>query len=141
MTRTFFDTNIIAYMFDAASPRKRDVAQQLFEHEAEAGAAVLSVQVLQEAFVTLTRKFETPLAPERAEAVIRDLTELPVVSVDPQMVLAAIARCRTASLSFWDSLIIESALAGGCGRLLTEDLQHGQFVEGLRIENPFLDGN
>jgi predicted nucleic acid-binding protein len=135
--RTFFDTNVIAYMFDAGSTDKREAAQRLFEQEAEGGRAVLSVQVLQETYVTLTRKFETPLPPEQAETVIRNLSELHVVQADSRMVLAAIARSRKESLSFWDALIIEAALAAGCLRLLSEDLQDGRHFDGMTVENPF----
>ena len=135
--RTFFDTNVVAYMFDAGSPSKQEVAQRLFLDEAGAGRAVISTQVLQEAFVTLTRKFDEPLSVDEAEEVVRDLAKLTVVQADPQMILAAIARCRAASVSFWDSLIIEAALAGGCTRLATEDLQDKQVFDGLEIFNPF----
>lgn len=85
-----------------------------------------------------TRKLRSPLSPERAEARVRDLSRLPLVQVDPSLILAAIGRSRGLGFSFWDALIVEAALAGGANRLLTEDLQHGQEIEGLRVENPFL---
>ncbi len=59
------------------------------------------------------------------------------IGVDAERILAAIGRSRRMLLSFWDALIIETALAGGAERLLTEDLQHGQIIDGLQIENPF----
>jgi predicted nucleic acid-binding protein len=102
------------------------------------GSACLSTQVLQEFYVAGTRKLTQPLAPHDAEQVVRDLAALPVVPVDTRMILAAIERSRHSRFSFWDALIIEAALASGAGRLLTEDLQHGQQIDGLRIENPFL---
>ena len=70
-------------------------------------------------------------------AVVRNLSTLPIVGVDAERVLPAIARSRRLQLSFWDALIIETAIAGGAERLLTEDLQHGQIIDGLQIENPF----
>lgn len=79
-----------------------------------------------------------PLEPEAAEAVVRDLAKLPVIGIDSDRILAAIGRSRRMQLSFWDALIIETALAGGADRLITEDLQHGQNIDGLLIENPFL---
>ncbi|MCP4901853.1 MAG: PIN domain-containing protein [bacterium] len=134
---TFFDTNVVAYMFDSSSPRKQEIAQRLFEDQAAAGMATISTQVLKETFVTLTRKFDEPLSFDEAEEVIRDLSELRMVQTDPQMILAAITRCRSASLSLWDSLIIEAALAGGCTRLATEDLQNEQVFDSLVVFNPF----
>jgi predicted nucleic acid-binding protein len=110
----------------------------VFEQEVEAGRAALSTQVLQEFYVNATQKLGRPLSPERAEARVRDLARLPLVQVDPALILAGIARSRSLGFSFWDALIVEAALAGRANRLLTEDLQHGQEIEGLRIENPFL---
>jgi predicted nucleic acid-binding protein len=98
----------------------------------------LSTQVLQEFYVSATCKLSRPLSSERAESRVRDLSLLPLVRVDAPLILAAIARSRSLGFSFWDALILEAALAGGADRLLTEDLQHGQEVEGLRVENPFL---
>lgn len=138
MTRSFFDTNVLVYLFDNGEPEKKAGAQELFEREIEAGRAALSTQVLQEFYVSVTRKLASPLSPEVAEERVRDLSRLPLVRVDASLVLAAIGRSRRMVLSFWDALILEAALAGGADRLLTEDLQHGQVIEGLRIENPFL---
>ena len=69
---------------------------------------------------------------------MRDFSRLPLVRVDASLVVAAIGRSRSLGLSFWDALIVEAALAGGADRLLTEDLQHSQEIEGLQVENPFL---
>jgi predicted nucleic acid-binding protein len=110
----------------------------VFEREVEAGRAALSTQVLQEFYVNATRKLGRPLSPERAAARVRDLAKLPLVRVDPSLILAAITRSRSLGFSFWDALILEAVLSAGANHLLTEDLQHGQEIEGLRIENPFL---
>jgi predicted nucleic acid-binding protein len=136
--RVFFDTNVLVYMFDADAPDKKERACARLETEASAGQALLSTQVLQEFYVTVTRKLLVPLQPESAEAVVRDLAKLPVISIDEDRILAAIGRSCRMRLSFWDALIVETALAGGADRMLTEDLQHGQVIDGLRIENPFL---
>lgn len=135
--RVFFDTNILVYLYDADAPDKKDRASKLFEMEADAGRALLSTQVLQEFYVTVTRKLAVPLTPEFAEKVVRNLSVLPLVRIDTSIILAAIGRCRRMQLSFWDALILEAALAGGADRLLSEDLQDGQVIDGLRIENPF----
>ena len=135
--RVFFDTNILVYLFDADDAAKQDMARTRFEAEAAGGRALLSTQVLQEFYVSVTRKLSVPLEPETAEAIVRDLSLLPTVSIDTDRILAAIHWSRKLRLSFWDALIIEAALAGGAEQLLTEDMQHGQTIDGLRIENPF----
>jgi predicted nucleic acid-binding protein len=137
MMRVFFDTKILVYLFDADAAEKKELACARFETDVAAGRALLSTQVLQEFYVTVTRKLAIPLEPETAEAVVRNLSTLPIVGVDAERVLPAIARSRRLQLSFWDALIIETAIAGGAERLLTEDLQHGQIIDGLQIENPF----
>ena len=138
MTRTFFDTNILVYLFDADAGDKKARASARFEQETASGRALLSTQVLQEFYVVVTRKLQVPLEPQVAEDVVRDLSLLPLIGIDADKILSAIARSRRTQLSFWDALIIESALAGGADRILTEDLQHGQRIDGLLIENPFL---
>ncbi len=138
MTRSFFDTNVLLYLFDNSEPEKKSRAQEVTEQEIQANRAVLSTQVLQEFYVNATRKLASPLPPEVAEARVRDFSQLPLVRVDAPMILAAIERSHRMSFSFWDALIVEAALSTGADRLLTEDLQHGQEIEILRIENPFL---
>ena len=138
MMRAFFDTNVLVYLYDADAPEKQAHARELFESEAMAGRAIISTQVLQEFYVAVTRKLAVPLEPESAEEVVRNLAKLPVVSVDENRILSAIARSRRLKLSFWDASIIETALAGGAKRLFTEDLQHVLAISGLTVENPFL---
>jgi predicted nucleic acid-binding protein len=136
--RTFFDTNIIVYLFDDDAVDKKETASTLFQKEAYAGTALLSTQVLQEFYVVVTKKLQVPLEPAVAEGVVRNLSLLPVIGIDSEKILSAIGRSQHMQLSLWDALIIETALAGGAVRLLTEDLQHGQNIDGLRIENPFI---
>ena len=135
--RVFFDTNILVYLFDADNPNKKEQARARFEAETAAGQIVLSTQVLQEFYVAVTRKLAVPLEAETAAAVVRDLSALPIIGVDADRILAAIGMSRRLQLSFWDALIIETALVGGADHLLTEDLQHGQIIDGLVVENPF----
>lgn len=134
----FFDTNVLVYLYDDDEPEKKARALELLEEEVEAGRAALSTQVLQEFYVGATRKLRNPLSPERAEARVRDFSELPLVRVDASLILRAIGRSRRTMFSFWDALIVEAALSAGADRLLTEDLQHGQMIDGLTVENPFL---
>ena len=139
MSRSFFDTNVLLYLFDNSVPAKKGRAQEIFYEEVEAGRAVLSTQVLQEFYVNATRKLAEPLSAEVAEAQVRDFARLPLVRADETMILGAIRRHRSMSFSFWDALVVEAALRAGADRLLTEDLQHGQNIEDLAVENPFLE--
>lgn len=134
----FFDTNILVYLFDQDVPEKRDRAKLLFQQEVEAGRFVASTQVLQEFYVAATRKLAVPLPVADAEEAVRALADLSIVPVDSSMILSAIDRSRSMQVSFWDALIIEAALSVGATCLLTEDLQHGRQIDGLRITNPFL---
>lgn len=139
MSRSFFDTNVLLYLFDNSVPAKKARAQEVFYDEVEAGRAVLSTQILQEFYVNATRKLAEPLSAEAAEEQVRDFARLPLVRTDEVMILAAIERHRSMSFSFWDALVVEAALRAGADRLLTEDLQHGQEIEDLTVENPFLE--
>lgn len=135
--KTFVDTNVLVYLFDLDAPAKRERARQILQQEARAGAVVLSTQVLQEFYVTVTRKLARPLSGEAAEEALRSLLAFPIVRIDPDLILAAAAGSRRHKLSFWDALILVSAITGGCELILSEDLQHeGHFGE-VRIENPF----
>ncbi len=133
--RAFLDTNVLVYLFDRDTPAKQQRAREVLE--AEGGSAAVSTQVLQEFYVTVTRKLGQPLAEKDAEAAVRDLAALEVVPVDTPLVLAAIARSRGDRISLWDALVVESALHAGCRRLLTEDLQDGRLFGRIRVENPF----
>lgn len=135
--RAFLDTNVLVYLFDADAPDKQEQARALLQAEVANGRAVLSTQVLQEFYVAVTRKLARPLDALTAEAALRCLAELPVTPVDSALVLRAAQRSRTDNLSFWDSLIVETALQSGAKVLYSEDLQHGRVVEGMQIVNPF----
>jgi len=134
----FVDSNILVYAFDASQPGKREVASSLIFRLAEDNRILLSTQVLQEFFVTVTRKIATPIQPEKALALVSDFAAWPVHVVDVETIRRACRLVSKAKLSFWDSLIICAAAAFGAGTLYSEDLQHGQRILGLRIVNPFL---
>lgn len=136
---TFFDTNILVYIFDADAADKQRVARELWRTESAAARAVLSAQVLQEFYVTVSRKLVRPLAAEAAERAVRGFAAHLVVPIDAPLVLAAIRRTQRLQFSLWDALIIEAAITAGATRLWTEDLQHGQRIDGLEVVNPFRD--
>lgn len=133
----FFDTNILIYAVDEEETHKLILAEQLVEEHLVQGEGMISVQVLRE-FYNSSRRLKRPLSDERARAVANYFSTFNTLSEDSRMVLQAIRLSQEYMLSFWDALIVESALRGGADRLFTEDLQHGQVIEGLRIENPFL---
>lgn len=135
--RTFLDTNIVVYVFDDDSPEKQARATEILRAEGQDHELVLSTQVLQEFYVAVTRKLERPLAPADALAAVRHLTQLTVTQIDTDMVLSAIKLARAHTVSLWDALIVQAALASGCRTLLTEDMQEGRRFGELRIENPF----
>ncbi len=138
--RTFLDTNVLVYAVDETEPDKRDAARRLLSSTGH-GEFVLSSQILSEFYTVVTRRLAEPV-PEATAAVIVDQLSLnPVVPLDPALVKAAIQTSRSSQLSYWDGLIVATAAAGGCQRLLTEDLNDGQVIGSVRVENPFrLDG-
>ncbi len=134
--RAFLDTNVLVYLFDHDEPSKTQRARELLE-QAKPGELALSAQVLSEFYVVVTRKLERPLDAAVALQAIDWLSLLRVVALDAALVKAAIQTSRASQLSYWDGLIVASARAGGCKRLLTEDLNNGQRIGSVRIENPF----
>lgn len=136
--RTFVDTNVLVYAFDTADPDKQSIAQDVLDSAAPQ-ELVVSAQVLNEFWVTVTAKLARPLPPGDAARVVADVVaSIEVVPVDAGLVLAGIDRHLADGLSLWDALMVEAARASGCATLLTEDLNHGQDHDGVTIHNPFL---
>lgn len=134
---TFFDTNILIYSVDANEAGKYDLAAELVEKHLVRENGAISVQVLRE-FYSVSRKINNPLSDEQARQMVDYFSTFRTQSEDAGMVLGAVRRQKEMSLSFWDALIVEAALKSGADRLFTEDMQHGQVIEGMRVENPFL---
>lgn len=137
--KVFLDTNVLVYLFDRHEAEKRIRAQKIFSNLAQAGAVVVSTQVLQEFYVTVTRKLKPALPPSAAREIVESLLEMTVVQVDPAMILRAIDTSQDHQISLWDGIILHSASEAQCATLLTEDLHHGWQWRGLRVENPFRD--
>jgi predicted nucleic acid-binding protein len=133
----FVDTNILVYAFDRGEERRRKVAAVLLEELMREGRFCISTQVLQEFFVTVTRKIKTPIAAASALELMDDLGSWNVLTVDYQTIREAGERCGKLKLSFWDALIVMSARRMGAKTLYTEDLNNGQVVLGVAITNPF----
>lgn len=131
----FFDTNILVYADDTASPAKQDRAIRLFSEHLRGGTAVVSLQVLQEYFVAATRKLG--LAPEMAQRKIDILSQARVVCFEANDIISAIELHRLTQISFWDALIVHAARTAGATVLYSEDLQAGRALGGVRVVNPF----
>ena len=131
----FVDTNVLVYLFDSDSPAKKATARQLLNDNAE--NIILSTQVLGEFYVTVTRKLGKPLSADLAMEALEELRTFRIRSIHTELTLSAVRRSVSSRLSYWDALIVESALEAGANVLLTEDLQHGQTFADLRVVNPF----
>ena len=133
--RSFFDTNILVYADDKAAPAKRRRSIDLIAEHRRARSGVVSLQILQEYFVTVTRKLrvESSIARRKVEL----LAEFYVAVPDVSDILAAIDLHRLHNLSFWDALVIRSAKQSGCTVLFSEDMQHTRAIDGLQVVNPF----
>jgi len=131
----FVDTNVLVYLFDSSAPDKQTRARDLLWEEQD--RLVVSVQVLGEFYVTVTRKLAIPLPVEAAARAVDTLYELQVQALHPALVRSAVRRSQSSRLSYWDALIVETALDAGADILFTEDLQNGQVFDSLRIVNPF----
>ena len=133
--RSFFDANVLIYTDDRAAPAKQRRALELVAEHRLAGTGVISLQVLQEYFVAVTRKLhvEAQIARRKVEL----LAEFDVAALGLPDILAAIDLHRLHNFSFWDSLILRAALQTGCSVLFSEDFDHAREVDGVRIVNPF----
>ena len=135
--RFFIDSNVLIYSYDSAEPDKRSVAQQLIASLVGNGTGFLSVQVLGEFFVSVTRRIPNPLSIEEADAAVDLIGSLPVIDIDSAMVRRAIATHSRYGTSYWDSLIIAAAERAGCSTILSEDMNSGQSYHGILAVNPF----
>lgn len=135
--KVFVDTNILLYVYDRAAGNKREIASELVRQLWHDGTGALSTQVLQEFYVNVTRKIPRPVSPAEARTIIsRYLVWHMEVNTGESLVRASEIEERH-RLSFWDALIITAAAQSGAATLLSEDLNHGQVIEGVKIVNPF----
>jgi predicted nucleic acid-binding protein len=134
--RSFFDTNVLVYTDDRASPAKQRRALDLVAEHRRSGTGVVSLQVLQEYFVTVTRKLHVDARIARRKVEL--LAEFDVAAPGVTDILAAIDLHRLHQFSFWDALIVRSAKQAGCSILLSENFQEGREFDGVCVANPFL---
>jgi predicted nucleic acid-binding protein len=133
--RSFFDTNVLVYADDQAAPAKQRRAIELVAEHRRARSGVVSLQVLQEYFVTVTKKMRVDAAIARRRVEL--LAEFDLAAPDLADILAAIDLHRLHGFSFWDALVLRSAKQAGCSVIFSEDMQHAREIDGLHIVNPF----
>ena len=134
MSKIFVDTNLLVYALDQDQQDKRDRSRELLGSLQEDRVGVLSTQVLQETYVVATTKLG--VAPLDAKQVLQSLTGLELVTVTQAIIYDAIDCSILNRLSFWDGLILAAAASAKCDTLWSEDLNAGQTVRGVRVENP-----
>jgi predicted nucleic acid-binding protein len=133
--RSFFDTNVLIYADDKAAPSKQRRALELVAEHRRARTGVVSLQVLQEYFVTVTKKLQVEAQIARRKVEL--LAEFDVAAPEVVDILAAIDLHRLHGFSFWDALILRAAKQSGCSVLFSEDMQAAREIDGIRIVNPF----
>jgi predicted nucleic acid-binding protein len=132
----FVDSNILIYAYDRDAGPRRDRARQLCEKLWQERSGCLSVQVLQEFYVTVTRKLRTPVAHAQARELVRAYASWVVSPLTPETVIRATELSEAAEIGFWDALIVASAAQSGADTLYGEDLNDGQVIAGVRAVNP-----
>lgn len=137
MSVEFCDTNVLVYAFDTSAGIKREEARLLVERLWREGAGVVSVQILQELFVTLTRKVRNPLSVGNARALVADFAAWRVIAPEAKDVLAAIDGAERWQVSFWDAMVLQAAHIAGADILWSEDLNSGQSFNGTFVQSPF----
>ena len=135
---SFIDTNVFIYQLERLDVRKADIADGLIEHGIDTQTGCISFQVVQECLNTAIRKAEVPLTEDEMRRYMLDVL-VPLYRVQPdvrlyQKSLEIRFRYR---FSFYDSLIVAAAVEAGCATLYTEDINHGQQIEGVSIVDPF----
>ncbi len=133
----FVDTNIIVYSYDKSAGEKHRIAKHLMKSLWELRTGCISVQVLQEFYVTVTSKLDNTLDTKTASQIISGLSSWTLHSPSAEDVIHAILTQKRFNVSFWDAMIIHSAEKMKCSVLFSEDLNSGQTYKGVRVVNPF----
>jgi len=134
--KTFVDSNVLIYAHDVDAKTKYETAKAALQELWDLRTGVLSVQVLQEFYVNVTRKIPTPLSKDAARLVVHTYTVW-CTEITPAEIGHAFRIEDESGIKFWDALIVASAAKSGATRLLSEDLNDQQVIAGVRVENPF----
>lgn len=133
----FVDTNILVYAHDTSAGMKHSRAKYLLQTLWKSRKGCISIQVLQEFYVNVTRKVAAPLSALETARIIQELTTWKIHTPEVNDILEAIDVQQRYHIAFWDAMIIWSAARLGCEVLWSEDLNPGQTYEGVRVKNPF----
>ena len=133
----FVDTNILIYAHDVSAGHKHVRAQELIRGLWASRQGCLSIQVLQEFYVNVTQKVAKPLAPEQAADIVASLAAWDVHCPGVKDVLEAIRLQGNHQTSFWDAMILASAIHLGCHTIWSEDLNAEQVYDGVTVQSPF----
>ncbi len=133
----FLDTNVLVYANDKTEAAKQTTAVRLVTDGIRSGRVVISTQVLNEFWVTVTQKIQVPLEREKAEMEIESFRAFRVIGIEYHAVITAIHIQRQYQLSYWDALILSAAQMAGCEFVFSEDLNAGQRYGNVVVSNPF----
>ena len=135
--KIFLDSNILVYFVDEHDSKKQKIAEKLIKNSVEMKTGVLSTQSLQEFYSVVTRK--SLCSKEQAKTIVEKFRNtLPITQISVSHILKAIDISIQTQFSFWDSLIISAAHSSGCVIVYSEDMNHNQLVNGVKIINPFI---
>ena len=134
MSKVFIDTKILIYSMDEFDPIKRKKCRFLLKSAVNDFQGVISTQIMQEFYVTATKKLGAD--PLLVKDILHSFEHFEIVMVNPAIIYDAIDCGILNRISFWDALIVVTAESSRCEKVWTEDLNHGQIIRGVRIENP-----
>jgi Predicted nucleic-acid-binding protein, contains PIN domain len=135
VSKAFLDTNILVYACDADQPAKKRQARELLKRFPSDAPPCISTQVLQEFFVTVTKKMA--VEPLQAKRILHTFRHMETVLIDREDIARAIDGSVTWQISFWDALILAAASKAKCATVYSEDLNDGQTYGDVRVINPF----
>jgi predicted nucleic acid-binding protein len=134
--KIFVDANILIYAHDVDAKSKHEVAKRVLADLWDQRTGILSMQVLQEFYVNVTRKIAIPLSKYAARTVVNAYA-IWCIETTPAEISSAFKIEDESRLGFWDALIVASAAKSRATRILSEDLNAGQIIAGVKIDNPF----
>lgn len=135
--KVFIDTNILVYAYDISAGEKHIKAVEIMKDLWNTSRGIISTQVLQEFFVSVTRKIPKPLDVTVAKEIVKDILKWKTVIVDGELILQSFDIHKESEYSYWDSAIIAAATTGGAKILLSDDLSDKHVIKGVEIRNPF----
>jgi predicted nucleic acid-binding protein len=133
--KVFLDTNVLVYALDRNDLEKQNTCRSILRQLQDTNRAVISTQIMQEFFVVATRKLG--VEPLKAKSILQTLDNLERVPVSPALIYEAIDCGLLNQISFWDALVVVCAASARCTLVLSEDLNDGQVIKGVKVQNPF----